>query len=87
MKEVGYPQESIGQKEANALIPENPHWESQGAFRHHDESVAQDTELSPDQTIPMPLEEHEEPSMHFETLNWREATGHPHSGEKTSEMY
>ncbi|HBN08314.1 MAG TPA: hypothetical protein DD435_06620 [Cyanobacteria bacterium UBA8530] len=80
MKKVGYPQESIDLEEAKALDPENPLWNSQGAFRHHEHPVAQESESEPNQNTPEPLdynaEEAEGPAAHFEILGFREKTGH-----------
>lgn len=72
----GDPRFVVDQEKANAMIEENPAWESEAAFRHHETPLAKDPELSPNQTIPGPLETHEEPRMHFEQLSFREPTDH-----------
>ena len=73
---AGDPSIIVDQEKANALIPENPGWESEAAFRHHETSLAEEPELSPNQTIPGPLENRDEPRMHFEQLGFREPTDH-----------
>jgi|GEM_PF-1779019 len=73
---AGDPRFMVDQERANALISENPGWESEAAFRHHESSLAEEPELSPNQTIPGPLENREEPAMHFEQLGFREPTDH-----------
>lgn len=72
----------IDKERADGLVPENPGWESEAAFRHHEHPEAEMTELSADQTIPAPMEETEggEPRLHFETLGFREPTDHSPSG-------
>lgn len=75
----GDPRVIVDQKRANELIAENPGWESEAAFRHHETSLAEEPELSPDQTTPGPLETREEPRMHFEQLGFREPTDHSRS--------
>lgn len=84
MKETGYLGVLVEKKDADAMVPENPHWDSQGAFRHHEYSVGDAPELDPNQSTPERLDEHEEPTIHFETLGFREPTKHKTSGYKTS---
>ncbi len=76
---AGDPRFIVDQDRADALIPENPGWESEAAFRHRETSLAEEPELSPNQSIPGPLETREEPSMHFEQLGFREPTDHQRS--------
>lgn len=70
----GDPGNVIGKREADALVTENPGWEAEAAFRHHDHPMAEDTEQSANQSIPEPLEAVNEPQLHFETRGWREPT-------------
>jgi len=72
----GDPRNIVDQDRANAMIEENPGWESEAAFRHHEASLAEEPELSSNQTIPGPLENRDEPRMHFEQLSFREPTDH-----------
>ncbi|MNK55949.1 hypothetical protein D3C87_749720 [compost metagenome] len=76
---AGDPSFSVDQERANALISENPGWESEAAFRHHESSLAEEPELSPNQSIPGPMERREEPAMHFEQVGFREPTDHASS--------
>ncbi len=75
----GDPRFVVDQERANETIPENPGWNSEAAFRHHERSLAEDPELSPNQSIPGPMETHEEPRMHFEQVGFREPTDHSSS--------
>lgn len=75
----GDPRNIVDQERANAMIEENPGWVSEAAFRHHGDSMAEEPELSPNQSIPGPLETHEEPGMHFEQIGFREPTDHQSS--------
>jgi hypothetical protein len=72
----GDPRVQVDKERADSLIPENPGFESEAAFRHHERSLAEDPELSPNQSIPGPMETHEEPRMHFEQIGFREPTDH-----------
>lgn len=76
----GDPRYIIDKARADALIPDNPGWESEAAFRHHEHAEADVDEQDPNQSIPTPMEEVQEPSMHFETLGFREPTDHSSSG-------
>ncbi|HEY9766129.1 MAG TPA: hypothetical protein V6C82_07175 [Chroococcales cyanobacterium] len=80
MKKVGYPQESIDLQEAKEIVAENPNWETQGAFRHHEHPDAQSPEQEADQSVSEPLVENVEEAggtaVHFETIGFREKTGH-----------
>lgn len=76
---AGDPRHLIDQQRANEQVPENPGWQSEAAYRHHEDSVAEERELSSGQSIPTPLEENQEPSMHHETLGFREPTDHSRS--------
>lgn len=67
---------NVDQDKADALIPENPRWESEAAYRHHDSPLAEDPELSPNQTLPGPLETRNEPRMENETIRFAEPTDH-----------
>jgi hypothetical protein len=72
----GDPNIIVDHERAAAMIDENPGWESEAAFRHNERSLAEESELSPNQTIPGPLENREEPALHFEQLSFREPTDH-----------
>lgn len=77
----GDPRYIIDKERADALIPDNPGWESEAAFRHHEHPEAEIEEMSSGQSIPSPLQEVEEPQLHFETIGFREPTDHsPSSG-------
>lgn len=76
----------VDKERADALIPDNPGWESEAAYRHHEHPEAEVNELTSDQSIPSPLEEVPpeeagERTLHFETVGFREPTDHSPSGD------
>lgn len=75
----GDPRILVDHEKAKALIDENPGWEAEAAYRHHEASLAEEPELSPNQSIPGPLVNREEPPMYFEQLGLREPTDHSRS--------
>lgn len=77
---AGDPRYIIDKERADALIPDNPGWESEGAYRHHEHPEAEVNEMEPNQSIPLPLEEVQEPQMEHEMLSFREPTDHSPSG-------
>lgn len=77
----GDPRFIIDKERADAMLPDNPGWQSEAAFRHHEHPEAEVHEEAAGQSIPAPLEEVHEPQLQPETLSFREPTDHsPSSG-------
>lgn len=77
---AGDPRYIIDKERADALVPDNPGWESEAAYRHHEHPEEEVHEMEAHQSIPAPLDEVQEPQMHFETQGFREPTDHSSSG-------
>lgn len=82
---AGDPRFIIDKERADALIPDNPGWESEGAYRHHEHPDAEESEVESAQRIPAPLdevlEEPGQPELNYETLPFRESTRHDLEGD------
>lgn len=59
-----------------AYMPDTPGYVAEASQRHREYPEAEIPEIRSTQLVPGPLDEHEEPSVHFEIENWRNKTHH-----------